>query len=357
MFALVKTFAAEIDGRSCLYGGIATALLAGLIAVGSRFFSDFDSALIGYTFASLFATFGIVYRYSVWLTKPSTRRYWNRGFAIFFKARYWRNGWIPMLFAQAVFSRLIAQDFILKRGLWRYIAHFLICWGCLLAAAVTFPLVFGWIHFEQGAISPDPTYRVVFFGQTVQELPLEGIQSWLIFHALVISSFMVIPGVMMAMYRRINDRGATAVQGFTRDLLPLIMLFLVAFSGLLLWINYEWMEGYYYSPLAQFHAICVIGTLLYLPFGKLFHVFQRPASLGIALYREIMRRERKARCPLTQEEFAPAAQLEDFKTVLPELGFDYRSEDGQSRWQEFAPRSKRMIIGRVHSKLRNGKFS
>ena len=26
--------------------------------------------------------------------------------------------------------------------------HQCLFWGCLLAAAITFPLVFGWVHFE-----------------------------------------------------------------------------------------------------------------------------------------------------------------------------------------------------------------
>ena len=42
--------------------------------------------------------------------------------------------------------------------------HQLIFWGCLLAVAITFPLVFGWIDFQQGAIEPEPTYKVMFFG-------------------------------------------------------------------------------------------------------------------------------------------------------------------------------------------------
>ena len=38
---------------------IATAMLVVLIVVGSRRLSHFDAALIGYTFASLFAAFGL----------------------------------------------------------------------------------------------------------------------------------------------------------------------------------------------------------------------------------------------------------------------------------------------------------
>ena len=65
-------------GAALRNGVIATALLGALIVLGSRNLADFDSALVGYTFACLFATFGIVYRYTVWLSKPPTRMLWRR---------------------------------------------------------------------------------------------------------------------------------------------------------------------------------------------------------------------------------------------------------------------------------------
>jgi hypothetical protein len=42
-------------------GGLATGVLAQMIVVGSRRFSHFDAALIGYTFATLFSIFGNTY--------------------------------------------------------------------------------------------------------------------------------------------------------------------------------------------------------------------------------------------------------------------------------------------------------
>lgn len=346
-----------LDFFAFMIAAFFTTALALAIALGSRWFSDFDSALVGYTFASLFATFGIVYRYTVWLSKPSTRRYWQQSFSIFFNATYWKKGALPKAIIKAIVSRLILQDFILKRGKLKYIAHFLIAWGCALAAAVTFPLVFGWLHFEQGKILPEQTYHVVAFGIRLMEIPLNGFFAWAIFHALVISSFMVIPGVMLAFYRRMVATGETVIQRFIQDLIPLILLFLVAFSGLLLWINYEWMGGYYYSSIAHFHAVTVIGTLLYLPFGKLFHIFQRPASIGIALYRELMILENQAKCRLTNEVFAPKKQIEDLAVILPPSGLSFTNKQNNVRWQEYSPKAKRMIIGRVHSQTRNGKFN
>src|SRR5436305_6708998 len=69
-------------------GAISTGILAGLIVVGSRNLNHFDAALVGYTFATLFATFGITYRYAMWLQRPPTRLYWRRGWAVFVSPRF-----------------------------------------------------------------------------------------------------------------------------------------------------------------------------------------------------------------------------------------------------------------------------
>src|SRR5262245_21153156 len=248
-------------------GLLAAGLLGALVVAGSRRLQDFDAPLVGHTFATIFASFGIVYRYSVWLTKPPTRKYWRRGWELCFSPRMWSGLRAPRILLRAVLGRIVVQDFVWRRGRSRWLGHMLIAAGCVLAAAITFPLVFGWVHFEQGAIAPRPTYIVYLFGLPVDEMPIEGARSWLALHGLLIASFLVIPGVMIAMYRRMTDYGATAVQRYGRDFLPLILIFAVAFSGLLLWISYEFLGGHFYSSLALFHAFTVIATLLYLPFG------------------------------------------------------------------------------------------
>ena len=58
------------------WGTLFTVILAVLIIVGSRRLQHFDAALVGYTFATLFATFGVTYRYAMWLNRPPTRMYW-----------------------------------------------------------------------------------------------------------------------------------------------------------------------------------------------------------------------------------------------------------------------------------------
>ena len=59
--------------RAGAWAALVTASLAALIVVGSRNLQHFDAALVGYTFATLFAAFGISYRYAMWLNRPPTR--------------------------------------------------------------------------------------------------------------------------------------------------------------------------------------------------------------------------------------------------------------------------------------------
>src|SRR5437773_5579586 len=119
------------------WGLVAAAILAALIAVGSRNLNHFDAALVGYTFATLFATFGITYRYAMWLQRPPTRLYWRRGWAVFLTPRFLRTNLLEGL-RRFVFA-FAANDFIFRRGRLRGLAHWLIMWGGILAALLTFP--------------------------------------------------------------------------------------------------------------------------------------------------------------------------------------------------------------------------
>ena len=72
------------EQRKAVFWGLFTAGLLGVaIFVGSRNLRHIDAALVGYTFACLFAAFGLGYRYSMWLQRPPTRVYWRRGWQAF----------------------------------------------------------------------------------------------------------------------------------------------------------------------------------------------------------------------------------------------------------------------------------
>ena len=69
--------------RAGAWATLLTLLLVAAIVVGSRNLENFDPALVIYTFAIIFATWGVVYHYNVWLDKPPTRMYWRRGWELF----------------------------------------------------------------------------------------------------------------------------------------------------------------------------------------------------------------------------------------------------------------------------------
>jgi hypothetical protein len=133
---------------------------------------------------------------------------------------------------------------------------------------------------------------------------------------------MVIAGVLIFMRRRLTDLGQIALQTFEGDWLPLLLLLAISVTGLGLTWDYDYMEGKYYSFMAVTHAITVILFLIWIPFGKFFHIIQRPAQLGIAIYRKAGAEGPQAVCPHTGQEFASQMQVDDLKVVTKELGFN-----------------------------------
>lgn len=333
--------------RAGAWAALTTLGLAVAIVVGSRNLQHFDAALVGYTFATLFATFGISYRYAMWLNRPPTQMYWRRGWQAFFsRGSLGRN---TVALGRRALVEFAANGYIFRRGRLRGLAHWLIMWGCVLAAAITFPLVWGWIHFET-APHDLHTYRTYVFGLPVLDFPVESALAFVIFHGLVWSSFLVMGGVMLAFRRRMIDHGAVAVQQFGQDILPLLLLFSISLSGLMLTASYTWMKGYAYDFLAILHACTVIVTLLWLPFGKLFHVFQRPAQLGVGFYKDAGARGEQALCRRCGQPYASMPMVRDLKIVGQELGFSYELRDG-GHYQEICPRCRRALFGLAQGAL------
>jgi hypothetical protein len=239
-----------------------------------------------------------------------------------------------------------ANDFIFRRGRLRGLAHWLIMWGCILAALITFPLVWGWIHFETVPGRLD-SYRTFVFGFAVYDFGIDSATAFVIFHGLVWSSFLVIAGVILAFRRRMIDHAAASLQQFGQDILPLVLLFAISVTGLALTASYTWMKGYAYDFLAIVHAVAVIITLLYLPFGKLFHIFQRPAQVGVSFYKDAGGRGEQARCRRCGTAYASAMMVRDLVIVERELGFTYEmgSAPGADHYQQICPRCRRALFG------------
>jgi hypothetical protein len=329
--------------KAAVWGIGTTALLAALIIVGSRNLAHFDAALVAYTFAVLFAVFGLTYRYAMWLLRPPTNLYWRRGWQAF--TRRGNRGRNLGLWLRRLASDFAANRFILRRDRLRGLTHLLIMWGCLLAVAITFPLVFGWLYF-QPVPSDLALYEVVVFGFPTIRFPHESAVAFVIFHGLVWSSFLVIAGVMLAMRRRMREEGAAAVQRFAEDVLPLVLLFAVSVTGLMLTASYTWMSGYGYTFIAILHAITVIGTFLWLPFGKFFHIVQRPAQLGVSFYQDLGRSGEPARCRRCGHAFSSRMHVEDLIEVEHRLGYRYEMPGNPvEHYQWICPPCRRASFG------------
>jgi hypothetical protein len=338
------------EQRKAIFWGLLTAgALALAIFVGSRNLKHIDAALVGYTFACLFAAFGLGYRYSMWLQRPPTRMYWRRGWQAFFRpARLWAS---LRGFVTRFVGVFLVNLFIWRRSRPRGLTHLLIMWGCILAAAITFPLVFGWVHFE--TVPGDlASYRTFVFGYPVFDFAHESLIGHLLFHGLVWASFLVIAGVLLALSRRLRDHGAAALQSLQEDLLPLFLLFAVSVTGLLLTVSYTWLKGYGYEFLALLHAVTVIFTLLWLPFGKFFHIFQRPAQLAVKFYQDVGKESEQAACARCNQSFAPRLQIEDLVVVERELGYRYDwPESRAGHYQHVCPACRRKMLALAQGQL------
>ena len=328
-----------LNHKALMAGAAAALAVVTGIWLGSRALIHFDPALIWYAIGSVLAAFALAYRFAVWAQRPPSRIYFKRGLQLLFnwqglfkdgsrrreeadfgakntsaslprrlrllrrflnspcvnwKATHPGTG-DPSRFnastlqrsnvrspavtmARAVATDFAAQNFIRRRGVYRWIMHVCLSGGCTLAFAITFPLVFGWIHFEPGADNAE-VYRLNLFGFNGGAFDVHGVQAWVMFNLLNLSAVLVMIGLVLAGVRRLANAGERAVQTFTEDILPLILIFAVSVTGLMLTASYKLMAGRGHSQAAVVHAISVIALLFYIPFGKLFHMFQRTCAL------------------------------------------------------------------------------
>ncbi len=325
-----------------------TILLAAAIVVGSRNLENFDPALVVYTFAVVFAMWGVTYHYYVWLQKPPTKVYWQRGWQLFREQGILRS--LARIIALAA-TNIAAQGFIRRRSRLRWWMHQLIFWGCVLAVLITFPLVFGWIHFTT---LPDDqmTYLAYVFGFPAMTFRVRTLISGILFHGLDIAAFLVIAGIGLALWRRMREKGAQTLQSLATDFFPLIVLFAISLTGLVLTVSQMWLRGAFYDFMALLHAITVVAALLYLPFGKFFHIFQRPAQLGVKLYQRAGETGEGALCARCGQRFASRMHIDDLRRILPPLGFDYTLPSPVGNLQELCPACKRKSLSAAQLRLK-----
>ena len=240
------SYVRSLDQKGLLAGAGAMALLAAGIVLGSGTLKHYDPVLLTYTFGVLFSAFGLAYRTAVWLERPPTRMFLGRGWQLLCRGNILAN---RLFVFRAAGVNLAAQRFIRKRSFMRWLVHFLIAWGTMIAGAVTFPLVFGWLHFETRMDDPE-TYRVMLFGFCTAEFSTHSLIRYVIFNLLNISAVMVITGVALSLHRRLRDPASMSRQQFGNDVVPLLLLLAISLTGLMLTFCTHFLRGAGYTVLS-----------------------------------------------------------------------------------------------------------
>jgi uncharacterized protein with PIN domain len=87
----------------------------------------------------------------------------------------------------------------------------------------------------------------------------------------------------------------------------------------------------------------VVLSLIFIPFGKFFHVIQRPAVLGVQVFKEVSAADEGiARCRRCREPLDTTAFVRNLQETMDELDLRYRE------WIETCPRCKRVERGRAY---------
>src|SRR5579883_3040612 len=230
--------------KAIIAGVVAGAIVVGLIAAGSRGFHWFDAALIGYAVATVFAVAAVTYKYTFWLMRPPTGRYFWRSWQLFFSYENFKR-YTPLI-PRAILD-LFLQQFIRKRTVYRWITHQCIFWGVVLSCAITFPLTFGWLRFTQ---TTGGLYQMWVFGFQLFSFDAYTPFAWVLYH----------------------DLALIAAQRFRFDLVPLALLFTIVITGLALTVDSTFFNGAFYWFISLTHEAVVVLWLISLPFGKFFHI-------------------------------------------------------------------------------------
>jgi hypothetical protein len=335
------------------------ALLLLLIYVGSRGLRDFDSALVGYAVATVFATAAIVYRYSLWITRPPTWRYFVGGWRNFLSAANFRR--YASLVPVELWRDIFGQTFLRHRSRSRWIMHLCLFYGVVGSLAVTLPLTFGWIRFT---LVPPDRYQLWVFGLPLLKFGIHAGIGFGLFHALDFTAALLIVGIGIALWRRFTDVGLLTTQRFGFDMLPLVLLFAVAVTGLALTASTMWWQGRFYSFVALLHEALVAGWLVSIPFGKFFHIVQRPASVGVTLYQRVSQglpepggaASPSLACRGCGTALPSPRFVQDLAATLADLRQSYDLGGGRGLLQEHCPTCKRKLRAKAYYQLLGKRF-
>ena len=154
--------------RNSLAAAIVVGLLSTMLAVvGWRVF-EFDAALVVYAEALILSLALTAYRFSIWAHRPPTRILYRQALRMAMQP----TGLLPRvvyLFARST-AYFALNRFVWKRARQRWLAHWPIAVGCVMALAIVVPLVFGWVWVETPTDDLH-SYKVMVFGMHVRTIP------------------------------------------------------------------------------------------------------------------------------------------------------------------------------------------
>ena len=137
----------------------------------------------------------------------------------------------------------------------------------------------------------------------------------------------------------------------------------IAITGLALTASSTLWSGKFYWFISLTHQVVVVGWLLSIPFGKFFHIVERPASIGVTLYQTVNQdvehyeaRPQTGRCKRCNRELPSQQFIQDLEGVLGDLGQDYNLGDERGALQDYCPTCKRVLRGEAYYQLVGKKF-
>ena len=138
--------AADNSLRNSILVGLVTFVIAGLCVLAGWSIFEFDPALIVYAVGSILALSFTAFRITAWVHRPPTLVLFRESLKSATNTKT-----LPATafhLAKRKLTYFAANLFIAKRSLLRWGAHWPIMIGCVMAAAIVFPLIFGWVWFE-----------------------------------------------------------------------------------------------------------------------------------------------------------------------------------------------------------------
>lgn len=339
----MKELERSFYSKASMYSFIVVAVLFLSIWVATGQFTKVGWMKFGYMVSSFIFFIGITVRLTAWMMRPATHEVMKRTIQnMKTKNRQKRN---VKAIVKTLVDNIILQKFIFKRGIYRGIQHWLIAWGCIGSLAITFGLVFGWMHFR---LIDATTYQMMVFNIPTITMHPNGLFAHLAYNGLNIAAAMLLIGLIMAITRRIKNHDLKVTERAEFDLFPLYLLLAVTVSGLLLTVSFKLLDGWMHSTIALVHQITVVIFLIYFPFGKLFHLPIRPMAAAVPMnYQEVLKVDTKE-CIGCHEKYSNDDQITDVQSMLGKQAFDFEMKDGK-QLSDFCPACRRRI--RVMSQL------